>query len=148
TGALIVIERSIILNRYIDVGVAIDGQVSSGLLHAIFQTSSPIHDGAVIIQGGRIAAAGCFLPLARDIEMDQFLGTRHRAGLGVSQETDAVVVLVSEEKGQISLAVDGKIDKDLSEARLKSRLRKLMQDPSKKPMEASEEELVEATDEK
>lgn len=108
-GALIVIERHILLNRYVEVGSRLDALVSWDLLMSIFQTNSPIHDGAVIIQRGRVAAAGCFLPLTRQEGLDPNIGTRRRAALGMSQETDALVVLVSEEEGSVSLVVDGKI---------------------------------------
>jgi diadenylate cyclase len=123
-GGLIVIERSILLNRYVDIGVLIDGLITKDLLVSIFNPSSPIHDGAVIIQKGRVAAAGCFLPLTRDEDLDPNMGTRHRAAIGVSQETDAVVVLVSEEEGSISLAVDGKFSKDLDQKELRKGLQK------------------------
>jgi len=108
-GGLIVIERNIILSRYVDIGVLIEGRVSKELLVSIFHPSSPIHDGAVIIQRGRISAAACFLPLTRDQNLDPNLGTRHRAAIGVSQETDAVVVLISEEWGRVSVVMDGVI---------------------------------------
>lgn len=119
-GALIVIERDILLTRYVDVGIPLDSRISKELLMSIFHPSSPIHDGAVIIQQGRIAAAGCFLPLTRDENIDPNLGTRHRAAIGISQETDAIVVIVSEEgasmalveKGRIIRKPDGKILRD------------------------------------
>jgi diadenylate cyclase len=114
TGALIVIERNIILSRYVDIGVLVDARVSSELLVSIFHPSSPIHDGAVIIQVGRCAAAGCFLPLTRDENIDLNLGTRNRAAIGISQETDALVVLVSEEEGSISVVQDGNVERNLS----------------------------------
>jgi diadenylate cyclase len=123
-GGLIVIERSILLNRYVDIGVLIDGLITKDILVSIFNTTSPIHDGAVIIQKGRIAAAGCFLPLTRNEDLDPNMGTRHRAAIGVSQETDAVVVLVSEEEGSISLAVDGKFSKGLDQKELRKALQK------------------------
>ncbi len=124
TGALIVIERSILLNRYVDIGALIDGLITKDLLVSIFNPASPIHDGAVIIQKGRVAAAGCFLPLTRDEDLDPNMGTRHRAALGVSQETDAVVVLVSEEEGSISIAVDGKFSKKLDQKELRKGLQR------------------------
>ena len=108
-GALIVIERGIILSRYVDIGVALDCRVSKEILMAIFHPSSPVHDGAVILQGGRISAAGCFLPLTRDENVDPNLGTRHRAAIGISEETDALVVVVSEEGASMALVEDGKI---------------------------------------
>ncbi len=106
-GALLVIERNIILTRYIDVGTQIDGRISKELILAVFHPASPIHDGAAIIQRGRLAAAGCFLPLTRQENLLKNWGTRHRAAMGISQETDAVVVIVSEESGKISLVEDG-----------------------------------------
>jgi diadenylate cyclase len=108
-GALIVIERGIILSRYVDIGVALDCRVSKEILMAIFHPSSPVHDGAVILQGGRISAAGCFLPLTRDENVDPNLGTRHRAAIGISEETDALVVVVSEEGASMALVENGKI---------------------------------------
>lgn len=125
-GALIVIERNIILSRYVDIGILIDGRISKELLVSIFHPSSPIHDGAVIIQQGRIAAAGCFLPLTRDENVDPNLGTRHRAAIGMSQETDALVVVVSEETQAISLVVDGSVSRDLSPKELRKALRNLL----------------------
>ena len=123
TGALIVIERNIILSKYIDIGILIEGRISNEILMAIFHTSSPIHDGAVIIQQGRIAAAGCFLPLSRDEAVDPNLGTRHRAAIGISQETDALVLVVSEETATISLVVDGKMTRNLDPKDLRKILR-------------------------
>jgi len=108
-GALIVIERGIILTRYVDIGVPLDAKISKEILMAIFHPSSPIHDGAVILQRGRIAASGCFLPLTRDEHVDPNLGTRHRAAIGISEETDALVVVVSEEGASVAIVEDGKI---------------------------------------
>lgn len=108
-GALIVIERQIILSRYVDIGVQLDARVSKEILMSIFHPSSPIHDGAVILQRGRIAAAGCFLPLTRDESIDPNLGTRHRAAIGISEETDALVIVVSEEGANVALVENGKI---------------------------------------
>lgn len=125
-GALIVIEKNIILNRYVDIGVLLDSRVSMEILAAIFHTSSPIHDGAVIIQQGRIAAAGCFLPLTRDEKVNPNLGTRHRAAIGITQETDAIVVLVSEERGAVSLVVEGKVSRGLESKELRKALRNLI----------------------
>jgi diadenylate cyclase len=112
-GALIVMERNIILARYVEVGTLLDARVSKELLMSIFHPSSPVHDGAAIIQRGRIAAAGCFLPLTRDENLDPNWGTRHRAAIGISQETDAIVVLVSEEGASISLVVDGRVSRKM-----------------------------------
>jgi len=125
-GALIVIERNIILSRYVDVGILIDARVSKEILESVFHPTSPVHDGAVIIQQGRIASAGCFLPLTRDEDIDPNMGTRHRAAIGISQETDALVVLVSEEGGSISLVVDGQVSRGLAPKELRKALRNLL----------------------
>lgn len=125
-GALIVVERNIILSRYVDIGILIEGRISKELLVSIFHTSSPIHDGAVIIQQGRVAAAGCFLPLTRDEDVDPNLGTRHRAAIGISQETDALVLAVSEENQAISLVVDGVVSRNLDPKELRRALRNLL----------------------
>jgi diadenylate cyclase len=122
-GALIVIERNIILSRYVDIGVLIDARISKELLVSIFHPTSPIHDGAVIIQQGRIAAAGCFLPLTRDEDVDPNFGTRHRAAIGISQETDALALAVSEETSTISLMVDGKVSRNLDGKELRRLLK-------------------------
>jgi len=125
-GALITIERNIILTTYVEIGIQLDARVSKELLLAIFNPTSPIHDGAAIIQQGRIAAAGCFLPLTRDQNIDPNMGTRHRAAIGITQETDALVVLVSEEGASISLVVDGKVSRGLAPKELRKALRNLL----------------------
>ena len=125
-GALLVIEKNIILSRYVDVGVLLDSRISKELLVSLFHPTSPIHDGAVIIQQGRVAAAGCFLPLTRDEDVDPNMGTRHRAAIGMSQETDALVVVVSEENSAISLVVDGHVSRDLDPKELRKALRNLL----------------------
>ena len=130
TGALIVLERNIILSRYVEIGTQVDGRVSKELLVSIFHPSSPIHDGAVIIQRGRIAAAGCFLPLTRDENLDPNWGTRHRAAIGISQETDAIVVLVSEEGASMSLVVEGKVSRKMDPRDLRKSLKDLLAEPS------------------
>ncbi len=122
TGALIVIEREIGLRTYIESGVPLDARLSYDLLATVFRPSAPLHDGAVIIQRDRIAAAACFLPLSMNPVLSTQLGTRHRAGIGVTEETDAIAVIVSEETGAISLAVAGKIERDLSVEQLRERL--------------------------
>jgi len=109
-GALIVIEREISLKDYIEIGIPLDAKVSKELLVSIFHPASPMHDGAVIIRGNRVVAAGCFLPLALGAEISKTYGTRHRAGIGLSEETDAIVIIVSEETGQISVAIKGKLE--------------------------------------
>ena len=122
TGALIVIEREIGLRTYVESGVAIDAQLSYDLLATLFRPSAPLHDGAVIIRGDRISAAACFLPLSMNPVLSTQLGTRHRAGIGITEETDAVAIIVSEETGSISLAVGGGIERDLTVERLRDRM--------------------------
>jgi diadenylate cyclase len=126
TGALIVIEREIGLRTHIESGVPLDAQLSYDLLATIFRPSAPLHDGAVIIQKDRIAAAACFLPLSMNPVLSTQLGTRHRAGIGITEETDAVAVIVSEETGTISLAVSGKIERDLTVESLRQRMSELL----------------------
>ncbi len=125
-GGLIVIERNIILTRYVDMGALLDARISRELLLAVFNPTSPIHDGAVIVQRGRLAAAGCFLPLTRDENIDPNFGTRHRAAIGISQETDALVIVVSEETGAISLVADGIVSRDLDTKELRKALRNML----------------------
>jgi diadenylate cyclase len=112
-GALIVIERDIGLKNYVENGIVLDAVVAFDLLVTIFNPNTPLHDGAVIVQRDRIAAAACFLPLTLDPYHSKELGTRHRAAIGITEETDAVAVIVSEETGVISLAEDGKITRNL-----------------------------------
>lgn len=122
TGALIVIEREIGLRTHIESGVPLDARLSYDLLATIFRPSAPLHDGAVIVQKDRIAAAACFLPLSMNPLLSTQLGTRHRAGIGITEETDAIAVICSEETGAISLAINGKIERDLSVEQLRLRL--------------------------
>src|SRR5438128_3115504 len=126
TGALIVIERDIGLRTYVESGVPLDARISYDLLATIFRPSAPLHDGAVIVQGERVAAAACFLPLSMNPVLSTQLGTRHRAGIGITEETDAIAVIVSEESGAISLAVAGKIERDISVEQLRERLSGLL----------------------
>ena len=122
TGALMVIEREIGLRTYIESGVAMDAKLSYDLLATIFRPSAPLHDGAVIIQKDRLAAAACFLPLSMNPVLSTQLGTRHRAAIGITEETDAIAVIVSEETGAISIAVGGRIERDLTAEQLRERL--------------------------
>jgi diadenylate cyclase len=122
TGALIVIEREVGLRTYIESGVPLDAHLSYDLLATIFRPSAPLHDGAVIIQRDRVAAAACFLPLSMNPVLSTQLGTRHRAGIGITEETDAIAVIVSEETGAISLAVGGRIERDITVEELRARL--------------------------
>jgi diadenylate cyclase len=112
-GALIVIEREINLKSFIDTGTKLDAETSSELLISIFNPKSPLHDGAVVIREGRIAAAGCILPLSQKEDIDKAYGMRHRAAIGISEETDAITIIVSEERKSISLAIGGKITPDI-----------------------------------
>ncbi len=125
-GALIVFERKTGLTNYIEKGVRIDAVVQQETLVSIFLPGSPLHDGAVIIQEGRIAAAGCILPLDASIEISGTFGTRHRCGLSLGKETDAVVIIISEERGTIALAFDGTMRLNLSEQVLRDTLLKLL----------------------
>lgn len=122
TGALIVIEREIGLRTHIESGVPLDARLSYDLLATIFRPSAPLHDGAVIVQKDRVAAAACFLPLSMNPLLSTQLGTRHRAGIGITEETDAIAVVCSEETGAISLAIGGQIERDLTVEQLRERL--------------------------
>ncbi|SDF51599.1 diadenylate cyclase CdaA [Sporolituus thermophilus] len=124
-GALLVIEREIGLNDYIETGLKVDGLVSSEFIINIFIPNTPMHDGAVIIRGNRIMAAGCLLPLTEDLSLSKELGTRHRAAIGITEQTDAVVVVVSEETGTISLARGGHLIRYLDTETLKEKLKPL-----------------------
>jgi len=125
-GALIVFERNVGLRNYIDQGIPLDATITYDLLFSLFHTQTALHDGAVIIQGDRMAAASCFLPLTTNPRLSRDLGSRHRAAIGISEETDAVTLVVSEETGGISLAVDGKIMRRLDAASLRRRLTELL----------------------
>jgi len=125
-GALIAIERQIGLRNYIEGGIPLDATVTYDLLATIFQPGSPLHDGATILQGDRVAAAACFLPLSVNPRVSRELGTRHRAALGLTEENDAAAVVVSEETGQISLAIGGALERGLTPDTLRARLRELL----------------------
>jgi len=114
------------LRTYIESGVPLDARLSYDLLATIFRPSAPLHDGAVIIQKDRIAAATCFLPLSMNPVLSTQLGTRHRAGIGITEETDAIAVIISEETGSISLAVAGNIERDITAEQLRERLSELL----------------------
>jgi len=145
TGALIVVEREIGLRTYIESGVALDARLSYDLLATIFRPSAPLHDGAVIVQRDRIAAAACFLPLSMNPVLSTQLGTRHRAAIGITEETDSIAVIISEETGTISIAVAGSIERDLTVERLRERLSQLLRRyaPAHALPAAVEESLVE-----
>ena len=122
-GALVVFERRVSLGEYVEAGAKMNSVVSDRLLLAIFNTSAPLHDGAVIIQDGRLAAAGCFLPLLpSEDNVASFFGTRHRAAIGLSRESDAVIVVVSEERGLVSLVLDGEVEVMMGAGSLRDRL--------------------------
>jgi diadenylate cyclase len=121
-GALIILERDVNLKTYVDTGTPLDAELSAELLVTLFITKAPLHDGAVILREGRVAAAGCILPLTQDPNVSKNYGTRHRAAIGVTEETDAVAVVVSEEKHSISLAVAGKITPSIDSQTLEEML--------------------------
>jgi len=125
-GAIMVVEREIGLRNYIESGIPLDATLTYDLIVTIFQVGSPLHDGAVIIQESRIAAAACFLPLTVNPRVSRELGTRHRAAIGLTEECDAVAIVVSEETGAISLTLDGSIERDLNPDALRERLRSLI----------------------
>ncbi len=125
-GAIIVIERSIGLRNYIESGITLDAKLTYDLLVSIFQRTAPLHDGAVIIQGDRVAAAACFLPLTVNPRLNRELGSRHRAAIGVTEENDAIAIVVSEETGRISLVEDGDLEIGIDPERLRERLKALL----------------------
>ncbi|MGN1204729.1 MAG: diadenylate cyclase CdaA [Lachnospiraceae bacterium] len=125
TGALIVIECKQPLGDFERTGIEVDGLVTSQLLINIFEHNTPLHDGAVIIRGNRVTSATCYLPLSDNMSLDKNLGTRHRAGVGISEVTDAVTIIVSEETGKISVAYKGSLERNLDGDSLKARLQKL-----------------------
>lgn len=125
-GAIIAIEREIGLRNYIESGIPLDATVTYDLLMTVFQPGSPLHDGAVIVQEDRIAAAACFLPLTVNPRISRELGTRHRAAIGLTEESDAAAVVISEERGEIALALEGTIERNLSADALRERLRGLI----------------------
>jgi diadenylate cyclase len=141
-GALVVVERHIGLRNHIESGIPLDARLTYDLIVSIFQEKSPLHDGAVIVQGDRIAAAACFLPLSVNPKLARELGSRHRAALGVTEENDAVALVVSEETGAISLVVDGAIERPLTPPELRARLRELLKRATFRP----ERRLVTAMD--
>lgn len=114
TGALIIFERSVNLNNIMSTGTIINADTTAELIKNIFYNKAPLHDGAMIVRNGRIAAAGCVLPLTQSTNLSKELGMRHRAGIGLSEQSDAVVIIVSEESGSISLAIDGMLKRHLS----------------------------------
>lgn len=122
TGALMVLEQEIMLNEYVRTGIVMDSIVSSQLLVNIFEHNTPLHDGAIILRGDRIVAATCYLPLSDNLDLSKDLGTRHRAGVGISEVSDSITIIVSEETGKVSIAIGGKIIRDVDADTLRSKL--------------------------
>lgn len=125
TGALIVIEQENILSEYERTGIHIDAALSSQLLINIFEHNTPLHDGAVIVRGNRVVAATCYLPLSDNMELSKQLGTRHRAGVGISEVSDSMTIIVSEETGQVSVALNGRLTRHVNSAALREMLVKV-----------------------
>ena len=147
TGAIIVIERDMGLRSYIETGIALDALLTYDLLVNIFNPETPLHDGAVIIQGNRAAAAACFLPLTVNPELSRALGSRHRAAIGLSEDTDAVAVVVSEETGIISLVEEGRIHRELDGRQLRQALLDSLEGKARPRPEAPAHEAVTASEE-
>jgi len=130
-GALIVIEREVNLKEYVEIGTQLDAKVTKDLLLSIFHPTSPIHDGAIVIKGNRVVAAGCFLPIRLGTGVSKAFGTRHRAGIAITEETDAVAIVVSEETGFVSMAIDGKLNSPLDMGTLRDVLTELFTEQKK-----------------
>ncbi len=126
TGALIVIEQKESLKDYERTGIEVDGIVTSQLLINIFEHNTPLHDGAVLVRGNRVTSATCYLPLSDNLGLSKELGTRHRAGVGISEVTDSLTIIVSEETGKISVAYEGRLERGLSAERLKERMQQIL----------------------
>jgi diadenylate cyclase len=140
TGALVVIERNVGLKNVTDGGVQLDAELSYDLLISIFNTASPLHDGAVVVRRHRIAAASCFLPLTLNPRLSRDLGTRHRAAIGVTEDTDAVAVVVSEETGLISFVQRGEIRRGLDATKLRGAIFEALEAGPRKPREQKHSE--------
>ncbi len=125
-GALIVIEREIVLDYFIEPGTEIDSSLSAEILNSIFASASPLHDGAVLVRGGRVFSAGNFLPLSKNQALDKNLGTRHRAAIGLAEQTDAIIIVVSEENKSVNLVHGSTFVKDIDHATLRSELYSLL----------------------
>lgn len=134
-GALIAIEREVGLKTYIESGITVDSKVAEDLIVSIFMPQAPMHDGAMIIQRDRITAAGCLLPLTQEMNISKALGTRHRAAVGLSEETDAVCIVVSEETGAMSISLGGKLAHNMDEENIRKRLKDIFYKPVKKRRE-------------
>ena len=138
TGALIVIENEVLLNEYIGTGIDVDALVSSQLLINIFEKNTPLHDGAVILRGGRVVSATCYLPLSDSLSISKDLGTRHRAAVGISEVSDSLTIVVSEETGKVSVALRGRIYRDIDADFLRDKLRQMQ----KRNQEITRMELI------
>lgn len=125
TGALIVIEKDVVLSEYERGGISLDSNISSELIMNIFEHNTPLHDGAVLIRGNRIVSATCYLPLSDNLSLSKELGTRHRAGVGISEVSDSLTIIVSEETGKVSIAIGGKITRNINADSLRKRLKTL-----------------------
>ena len=136
-GAIVAVERQIGLRNYIEGGIPLDAVLTYDLIMSIFQPSSPLHDGAVIVQDDRVAAAACFLPLTVNPKLSKELGSRHRAAIGLTEENDSVAIVVSEETGSVSVVADGQIDRGLDADMLRERLRSLVLQRRQTPKSAS-----------
>ena len=141
-GCLIVFSRRVGLRNIIETGTRLNADLSSSLIITIFGHDTPLHDGAIVVEGGKILSAGCFLPLSEQVDIRRSFGTRHRAALGLAEETDAVILVVSEETGAISLAYDANLYYDLSSDELRSALRRLLEfrEPTEEEMEEAARE--------
>ena len=131
-GALLAIERETGIKDILESGVSVEARVSSELIRSIFMPNSPIHDGAVVVQQGQLSMAGCFLPLSQNVDLSKNLGTRHRAAIGLTELVDAIAIIVSEETGKISVAVNGGMTRNLDAASLKKVLGRLLEPKSSK----------------
>ncbi|MBQ8950419.1 MAG: diadenylate cyclase CdaA [Eubacterium sp.] len=136
TGALIVLEHETPLGEYINTGISLDAVVTEQLLENIFEKNTPLHDGAVIIKNNRIVAATCYLPLTDRTDVNKELGTRHRAGLGISEATDSMTIIVSEETGGVSIAHGGVLYRDLDEKGIRTQLEKIQDKPEDRPVKS------------
>jgi diadenylate cyclase len=143
TGALMVIERNVGLKNVTEGGVKLDAELSYDLVVSIFNPASPLHDGAVVVRGHRIAAASCFLPLTLNPRLSRDLGTRHRAAIGVTEDTDAVAVVVSEETGLISFVQAGQIKRGLDATKLRAAIFQALETPGKRSKEKEPTKLIE-----
>ena len=141
TGALIVIEQSTGLNELIGAGTLLDANVTSNLLENIFVVNTPLHDGATIIRNNRILASGCVLPLTNNNTINKKLGTRHRAAIGLSEVSDSIVIIVSEETGVVSLAINGRITRGYDKERLKNIITKIIESRSEKKVKTAGEKV-------